>query len=105
MCQLSLGHKPFNAEVVQKCLQLGATISSAAITHGITANAIREWQPVYRNQSATALPVFGPIRATPKRPDEALEVIGLPIGEKSITVKWQTSDPEGCTRFIRELTQ
>ncbi|WP_080943236.1 transposase [Pseudomonas marginalis] len=40
--------KPFKAQVVQECLQPGATISSVAIHHGISANVIRKWLPIYR---------------------------------------------------------
>ncbi|MBP5953417.1 hypothetical protein ACTAB2_13135 [Pseudomonas syringae] len=32
-------------------MQPGATISSVAITHGINANVIRKWLPLYRDQS------------------------------------------------------
>jgi len=52
-----------------------------------------------------ALPAFVPLKATPKRQVEALATIELPLGEQSITVKWPTSDPEGCARFVRGLTQ
>jgi len=51
------------------------------------------------------LPAFVPLRATPKRQAEALAIIELPLGEQSITVKWPTSDPEGCARFVRGLAQ
>ena len=88
MRQRSSYPKPFKAQVVQECLQPGASISSVAITHGINANVIRKWLPLYRNQSAAALPAFVPLMASPKRPAEALAIIELPIGEQSITVKW-----------------
>ncbi|WP_342650949.1 transposase [Pseudomonas sp. REB1044] len=44
--------KQFKAQVVQECLQLGATVSSVAISHGINANVIRKWLPFYRDQPA-----------------------------------------------------
>ncbi|MBD1553144.1 IS66 family transposase [Pseudomonas typographi] len=50
MRQRSSYPKPFKAQVVQECLQPGATISSVAIHHGINANVIRKWLPA----SATA---------------------------------------------------
>ncbi|NWD52511.1 transposase [Pseudomonas gingeri] len=43
MRQRSSYLKPLNAQVVQECLQSGATISSAAISHGINGNVIRKW--------------------------------------------------------------
>jgi transposase-like protein len=97
--------KPFKAQVVQECLQPGATLSSVAISHVINANVIRKWLPLYRDQPPAAFPAFVPLRAAPKRQTEALAIIELPLGEQSITVKWPMSDPEGCARFVRGLTQ
>ncbi|MFF7061549.1 IS66-like element accessory protein TnpA [Pseudomonas sp. NPDC008258] len=60
--------KPFKAQVVQECLQSGATVSSVAISHGINANVIRKWLPLYRDHTATpSLPAFVPLKAAPKR--------------------------------------
>ena len=105
MRQRSSYPKPFKAQVVQECLQPGATVSSVAIRHGINANVIRKWLPLYRDQLPAALPAFVPARVTPKRPAEAVVIIELPLGEQSVTVKWPASDPEGCARFVRGLTQ
>ncbi|MDR6610171.1 transposase [Pseudomonas synxantha] len=60
MRQRSSYSKPFKARVVQECLQPGATISSVAISHGINANVIRKWLPLYQDHSAAALPAFVP---------------------------------------------
>ena len=105
MRQRSSYPKPFKAQVVQECLQPGATVSSVAIRHGINANVIRKWLPLYRDQPPAALPAFVPVRAAPKRSTEASVMIELPLGEQAITVKWPASDPEGCARFVRGLTQ
>ncbi|MDD1014197.1 IS66-like element accessory protein TnpA [Pseudomonas rubra] len=105
MRQRSSYPKPFKAQVVQECLQPGATISSVAINHGINANVIRKWMPLYREQPAAALPAFVPLRATAKRPNDGTVTIELPFGEQAMTLKWPASDPEGCARFIRELLQ
>ena len=105
MRQRSSYPKPVKAQVVQECLQPGATVSSVAIRHGINANVIRKWLPLYRDQLPAALPAFVPVRAAPKRSTEASVMIELPLGEQAITVKWPASDPEGCARFVRGLTQ
>mgnify|MGYP003600293102 FL=1 len=105
MRQRSSYPKPFKAQVVQECLQPAATVSSVAIRHGINANVIRKWLPLYRDQLPAALPAFVPVRAAPKRSTEASVMIELPLGEQAITVKWPASDPEGCARFVRGLTQ
>ena len=105
MRQRSSYPKPFKAQVVQECLQPAATVSSVAIRHGINANVIRTWLPLYRDQPPATLPAFVPVRATPKRTAEASVIIELPLGEQSVTVKWPASDPEGCARFVRGLAQ
>ncbi|MCY1313211.1 Transposase [compost metagenome] len=105
MRQRSSYPKLFKAQVVRECLQPGATVSSVAISHGINANVIRKWLPIYRDQVPTALPAFVPLQPMPKRKTDEVVVIALPLGDKSITVKWPASDPDGCARFIRSLSQ
>ena len=105
MRQRSSYPKPFKAQVVQECLQPGASVSSVAIRHGINANVIRKWLPLYRDQLPAALPAFVPVKVTPKRPTEASVIIELLLGKESVTVKWPASDPEGCARFVRGLAQ
>ena len=105
MRQRSSYPKPFKAQVVQECLQPGATVSSVAISHGINANVIRKWLPIYRDRIPTALPAFVPLQPMPKRHADETVVIALPLGDKSITVKWPVSDQDGCARFIRSLSQ
>lgn len=70
MRQRSSYPKPFKAQVVQECLQPGATISSVAIHHGINANVIRKWLPIYRDQSPATLPAFVPVKPAPRRAAE-----------------------------------
>jgi len=105
MRQRSSYPKPFKAQVVQECLKPGASVSSVAISHGINANVIRKWLPIYRDKSVAPLPAFVPLQPMPKRHADEAVVIALPLGDKSITVKWPISDPDGCARFIRSLSQ
>ena len=103
MRQRSSYPKSFKAQVVQECLQPGASISSVAIGHGINANVIRKWLPLYRDQPPATLPAFIPVKVSPKKQAELSVIIELPFGEQTITVKWPSSDPEGCVRFVRGL--
>ena len=96
MRQRSSYPKPFKAQVVQECLQPGATVSSVAIRHGINANVIRKWLPLYRDQLPAALPAFVPVRAAPKRSTEASVMIELPLGEQAITVKCKRPPNSPC---------
>ena len=103
MRQRSSYPKSFKAQVVQECLQPGASISSVAIGHGINANVIRKWLPLYRDQPPATLPAFIPVKVSPKKQAELSVIIELPFGEQTITVKWPTADPDGCARFVRGL--
>ena len=103
MRQRSSYPKSFKAQVVQECLQPGASISSVAISHGINANVIRKWLPLYRDQPPATLPAFIPVKVSPKKQAELSVIIELPFGEQTITVKWPSADPDGCARFVRGL--
>ncbi|WP_081609296.1 transposase [Pseudomonas sp. CBZ-4] len=71
MRQRSSYPKSFKAQVVQECLQPGASISSVAISHGINANVIRKWLPLFRDQPPATLPAFAPVTVAPKRQAES----------------------------------
>jgi len=99
--------KPFKAQVVQECLQPGASVASVALSHGINANVVRKWLPLYRDRQLTNLPAFVPLKLEPKlqaTPETSVS-IDVPFGQKALTVKWPATDPEGCARFVRGLTQ
>lgn len=99
--------KPFKAQVVQECLQPGVSMASVALRHVINANLVRKWIPAYRDRQAPALPAFVPVKLEPRtQSDQQTSVsIEVPFGQQIITVKWPSSDPDGCARFIRELAQ
>ena len=103
MRQRSSYPKSFKAQVVQECLQPGASISSVAISHGINANVIRKWLPLFRDQPPATLAAFVPVKVATKRQAESSVIIELPFGEQTITVKWPSADPDGCARFVRGL--
>ncbi|WP_228393890.1 hypothetical protein, partial [Pseudomonas helleri] len=40
------------------------------------------------------------------QPDQQVSVsIEVPFGQQKLTLKWPSSDPDGCARFIREVAQ
>ena len=107
MRQRTTYSKPFKAQVVQECLQPGVSMASVALRHGINANLVRKWIPVYRDHQPPALPAFVPMKLpSSPRPDQQMSVnIEVPYGQQNLTVKWPPTDPVGCARFIRELAQ
>jgi len=82
-------------------------MASVALRHGINANLVRKWIPAYRDLQELALPAFVPMKLPfPPQPDPQMSVsIEVPFGQQKLTVKWPTSDPEGCARFVRGLIQ
>jgi transposase-like protein len=91
MLQRTSYSKPFNAQVVQECLQPGAMVSVVAVKHGINANVIRKWLPLYRDQSSAELPAFIPLKIEPKRRPETSVIIELPVGDQTLTVRCMPS--------------
>jgi transposase-like protein len=99
--------KLFKTQVVQECLQPGVSMASVALRHGINANLVRKWIPAYRDPQESALPAFVPMKLDTRAQlnQQASASIEVPFGQQKHTVKWPSSDPEGCARFIRELAQ
>ncbi|UBM23388.1 transposase [Pseudomonas sp. p1(2021b)] len=56
MRQRSSYPKPFKAQVIQECLQPGATVSSVAISHGINANVPRNSFVPWRHRHCNCSP-------------------------------------------------
>ncbi|TWC11540.1 MULTISPECIES: transposase [unclassified Pseudomonas] len=66
MRQRSSYPKLFKAQIVQECLQPGATLSGVAISHGINANVIRKWMPLFRGSAASGAAGFCSIESHAK---------------------------------------
>ncbi|MBX8515172.1 IS66-like element accessory protein TnpA [Pseudomonas cichorii] len=100
--------KSFKIQIVQECEQPGVSVAAIAMRHGINANVVRRWIPLHRDQQTVALPAFIPLEVTPvesKQKTEASAIIELPLGQQVLTIKWPTSDPDGCARFIRGVAR
>src|SRR3990167_6902706 len=98
--------KSFKTQVVQECEQPGVSVAAIAMSHGINANVVRRWIPLYRDRQAVALPAFIPLKVAPVEPKhktEASAIIELPLGEQSLIGKCPTPPPGGCPRFARGL--
>ena len=99
--------KPFNAQVAQECLRPGISVASVALRHGINANLVRKWIPIYRDRQVSALPAFVSVRleTAAMLTQRALARIDIACGQQALKVSWPVSDPDGCARFIRGLSQ
>ena len=99
--------KLFNSQIVQECLQSEVSIASVALLHGINANLVRKWIQLYRDRKPVSLPAFVPLKmeAAPVSPSQGMVSIEIPIGPQTLRMSWPISDPEGCARFVRGLSQ
>ncbi|MEB0043422.1 transposase [Pseudomonas sp. MH10] len=99
--------KSFKAQVVQECLQPGASIASVALGHGINANLVRKWIPLYRDLDGKNLPAFVPLKLEQNIPTRTEPTIKIDVqcGQGQLVVNWPANDPEGCARFVRGLAQ
>lgn len=97
--------KSFKSQVVKECQQPSVSVAATTMSHGINANAVRRWLTLFSDQQASTLPAFIPLKVESKRKVEALATVELSLGQQTLTVKWPISDPEGCVRFVRGLTQ
>ncbi|MFA0944978.1 MULTISPECIES: IS66-like element accessory protein TnpA [Pseudomonas syringae group] len=99
--------KSFKAQVVQECLLPGASIASVALGHGINANLVRKWISLYRDLGGKNLPAFIPLALEPNVQTRADPTIKIDVlyGDGKLVVNWPANDPDGCARFVRELTR
>ena len=106
MRQRTAHSKPFKAQVVQECLQPDVSIASVALRHGINANLVRKWIPLYRDCPST-LPAFVALalKSDPAPTQPLVVSIDIPFRQQTLTVHWPASDPDGCARFIRGLAK
>lgn len=106
MRQRSAHSKPFKVQVVQECLKPDVSITSVALHHGINANLVGKWIPLYRDSPST-LPEFVALtRKSDPAPIQPVVVsIDIPIRQQTPTVHWPASDPDGCALFIRGLAK
>ncbi len=99
--------KLFKSQIVQECMQPDVSIASVALRHGINANLVRKWIPLYRDRKPVSLPEFVPLKmeAAPVFSPLGMISIEIPIGPQTLRMRWPISDPEGCARFVRGLSQ
>ena len=99
--------KLFKSQIVQECLQPDVSIASVALRHGINANLVRKRIQLHRDRKPVSLPAFVPLKmeAAPVSSPLGMISIEIPIGPQTLTMSWPISDPEGCARFVRGLSQ
>lgn len=107
-------HRPeFKQQVVDACLQAGASVAGVALAHGLNANLVRRWL-----QERGELPPSRRLASAPVREPEALEFVPLridPVGVSSVdirldlrrggttvSIQWPVSAADACGAWLRD---
>ena len=53
--------KSLKAQVIQECVQPGASIASIALSHSLNANLVQKWIRVHTQQNTALQPAFIPV--------------------------------------------
>lgn len=120
----------FKAQVLEECLQPGASVAAVALAHGLNVNLVRKWLVgrglkrtglVAPRQAAAAAPSmqFVPVELTaagvvePVAVDDAAQQrsvlaeepihIELRRGSAQLTVRWPSSQAAACAAWLSEL--
>jgi|SRR5450830_1314435 len=96
--------KSFKAQVIQECVQPGASIASVALSHSLNANLVHKWIRVQAQKSTVLQPAFVllPIQTTAPVSSSNISVEILhPRG--TVKVNWPTDSAAACAVFLRDL--
>lgn len=99
--------KSFKAQVIQECVQPGASIASIALSHSLNANLVHKWIRVHAQKSTALQPAFIPLpmplaEANSQATSSNICVeIQHPRG--TIKVNWPTESAATCATFIRDM--
>jgi transposase-like protein len=99
--------KSFKAQVIQECVQPGASIASIALSHSLNANLVHKWIRVQEQKSTALQPAFIPlpmqlVGANSQAPSSNICVeIQHPRG--TVKVNWPIENAATCATFLRDL--
>ncbi|MHC8339338.1 IS66-like element accessory protein TnpA [Pseudomonas sp. HLT2-19-2] len=99
--------KSFKIQIIQECVQPGASIASVALSHGINANLVHKWIRLQAQTSASLQPAFVPLalQSLASRSDSTPSTICLeiPYPRGTVKVNWPTENAAACATFLRDL--
>jgi len=95
--------KSFKAQVIEECVQHGASIASVALSHSLNANLVHKWIRVQAQKSTALQPAFVPlpIQTTAHVSSNISVEILHPHG--TVKVNWPTDSAAACAAFLRDL--
>ena len=99
--------KSFKTQVVQECVQPGASIASVALSHGINANIVHKWIRLHAQKNTTLQPAFLPLAlplAGASSHDTSSTIcVEIQYPRGTVKVNWPSENAADCAAFLRDL--
>jgi transposase len=103
-------HTPeFKQQVVDACLEPGASVAGVALAHGVNANLVRRWlaergvEPPSRRELPEPDLGFVPIQLEPPPPAASQDIrIERRRGATTVAITWPGSAADACAAWLRE---
>ncbi|WP_339493943.1 IS66-like element accessory protein TnpA [Pseudomonas sp. EA_35y_Pfl1_P108] len=96
--------KSFKAQVIQECVQPGASIASVALSHSLNANLVHKWIRVQVQKSTALQPAFIPLPLHETGHGSSTNIsIEILHPRGTVKVNWPTDNAAACTAFLRDL--
>ncbi|SEL19522.1 Transposase [Pseudomonas sp. NFIX51] len=99
--------KSFKAQVIQECVQPGASIASIALGHSLNANLVHKWIRVHTQNSAALQPAFIPLplpsAGANSQATSSNICVEIQHPRGTVKVNWPTDNAAACATFLRDL--
>ncbi|WP_426119944.1 IS66-like element accessory protein TnpA [Pseudomonas sp. DSP3-2-2] len=96
--------KSFKTQVIQECIQPGASIASVALSHSLNANLVHKWIRVQAQKSTALQPAFIPLSMQTTAPVSLSNIIVEILHPRgTVKVNWPTDSAADCAAFLRGL--
>ncbi|WP_115658657.1 transposase [Pseudomonas sp. PH1b] len=96
--------KSFKAQVIQECVQPGASIASVALSHSLNANLVHKWIRVQAQKGTALQPAFIPLPLHETGQGSSTNIsIEILHPRGTVKVNWPTYNAAACTAFLRDL--
>jgi len=95
--------KSFKAQVIQECVQPGASIASVSLSHSLNANLVHKWIRVKTQNSMALQPAFIPVPMQSVAQGSANISVEILHPRGTVKVNWPTDSAAACAAFLRDL--
>ena len=95
--------KSFKAQVIQECVQPGASIASVALSHSLNANLVHKWIRMQTQNSMALQPAFIPVSMQSVAQGSANISVEILHPRGTVKVNWPTESATACAAFLKDL--